>query len=222
MERSISSPSAADSPAAHDEEKRNDQCFQQNSDRDRRLARHRRGGGGAAGPRRLHRRRQLFRRRGARRGARPQDRGEGRPRADRQGRCQRPAGRARHVRRRRGGVRRRRRARQQCRHHDAVGDRRHRRCAVRSPDQRQPQRHVQHVARSGPAAARRRPHRQFLVERRRPAAADLWRLCRHQGGRRGDDRASSPRNCAAATSRSMRSRRARRRPICSSTASRRN
>ena len=38
-----------------------------------------------------------------------------------------------------------------------------------------------------PTPPRRRPHRQPLDQRRRAEAGDLRRLCRHQGGRRGDD-----------------------------------
>jgi 3-oxoacyl-[acyl-carrier protein] reductase len=41
--------------------------------------------------------------------------------------------------------------------------------------------------REGAHRPRRRPHRQLLVQRRRPLPTDLRRLRRHQGRRRGDD-----------------------------------
>ena len=67
-----------------------------------------------------------------------------------------------------------------------ASDRRERRRSLRPPDRDQPQGHVQHAARGGQAAARRRPHHQPLVQRR-ALSADLWRLCRDQGGGRSDD-----------------------------------
>jgi NAD(P)-dependent dehydrogenase (short-subunit alcohol dehydrogenase family) len=50
--------------------------------------------------------------------------------------------------------------------------------------------HVQHAARGGPAPQGWRPDRQFIVERNQLAAANVRRLCRHQGCDRSHDQHS--------------------------------
>ena len=84
-------------------------------------------------------------------------------------------------------VRRGRRAGQQCRDHEAVAARANRRRDVRAAGRHQSRRRFPRHARGGTAAARRWPHREFLVERRRPVSADLRHLCRDQSCRRGHD-----------------------------------
>ncbi|CAA9229658.1 MAG: Short-chain type dehydrogenase/reductase (EC, partial [uncultured Craurococcus sp.] len=156
-------------------------------DRDRGLGRHRLGRGGAAGARRVRRGRPLRRQRRRRRGRGPRDRGGGRPCRER---ARRRVGRRRggpHVRRGRGGVRRGGRPGQHRRHNGPGDGGGERRPPVRPDGRHQPEGHLQRTARSGAAAARRRPDRELLVQRHGAADADLRRLRRHQGRGGGPD-----------------------------------
>ena len=192
------------------------------SDRHRRVARHRRRGGRAARARRLHRRRQLFRRcrGGRRRWSRKIEAAGGRaspprPMSATPAPCARMFDAAEAAF---GGV------------DVLVNNAGIMTLAMsptattrfRPPGRRQSQGHLQHHARGRQAAARRRPDRQFLDpawsgSSSRPTA--VYAATKAASRRMT---ASSPRSCAAATSRSTPSRRGRPPPICSSTASRRS
>ncbi len=168
-----------------------------------------------------HGRHQLCRRRGGGRGARRRRssrRGQG---AGRPGRRQRSGGGRPHVGRGGSGVRRRRPAGQQCRHHEARHHRRERRRADRQPDHDQPEGQPPYHARGRAAAARRRPDRQLLHQRRRPEAGRA--MASMPASRPAIETADRhPLQGAARSLRSpsTRSRRGRPPPPCSSTASR--
>ena len=195
----------------------------QSRHRHRRLARHRRGHCRAACGRRLHGRDQLRRQHASDAEAlAAQDRAGRRPRPHRAGRRQRSGRRRAHVRRGGDGVRRRRRAGEQCRHHAPGAAGGEQRRAVRQPGRRQPQGHA-----STPCARRRGACATAAASStcRRASSACMQPTyavyAATKAGSRGDDAHPCRRNCAAATSLSMRWRPDRPRRPCSSTASRR-